>query len=117
MANNSIMVIKPYYDIGTWMFDDATTGLVKEPFVSGIPEMIDILVANVPNAREGFQLLFSASPFPGYQAQLTWLREEMGGNWYRWDKHNLEGWLCPALFHYFSETPQQLYCQAKPIKI
>jgi hypothetical protein len=25
----------------------------------------------------------------------------------------MEGWLCPALFKYFSETPKTLYAQIK----
>jgi hypothetical protein len=41
---NAIMVIAPYRHEGTWVFDDPSAGLVKEPFVAGIPEMIDILV-------------------------------------------------------------------------
>jgi hypothetical protein len=60
---NAIMVIEPYWSSGTWVFDDPSTGLVREPFVSGIPEMIDALTREIPNAREGFRLLFSGSPF------------------------------------------------------
>ena len=76
---NQILVIAPYWldNVGTWVFDDERVGLVQEPFVSGIPEMIDDLVRDIPNARNGFRLLFSASPFPGYQRKLTWVREEM----------------------------------------
>ena len=65
--NNTIMVIDPYWFAGTWVFDDETVGLVREPFVSGVPEMIDELVKNTPDARNGFRLTFSAGPFPGYQ--------------------------------------------------
>ena len=95
---NQIMVIAPYWldEVGTWVFDDPAAGLSQEPFVSGVPEMIDYLVKDIPNARSGFRLLFSASPFPGYQKRLTWKREEMGGNWYASDDPPLEGWLCPA---------------------
>lgn len=117
MANlNSIMVIFPYRYQGTWMFDDERVGLVQEPFIEGMPEIIDIFVKDVPNATQGFKLLFSASPFPGSPAELVWNREELGGNWYRWEAHDLEGWLCPALFKYFSKAPQHLFCKAEPIK-
>ena len=66
---NQIMVIAPYWldDAGTWVFDDEAKDLTQEPFVQGIPQMIDGLVAEIPNAGTGFRLLFSASPFPGYQ--------------------------------------------------
>ena len=75
---NAIMVIAPYRYQGTWVFDDPSTGLVKEPFVAGVPEMIDVLVSGIPNADEGFRLLFSAKPFPGHQKELTWLRGDSG---------------------------------------
>ena len=113
---NQILVIAPYWLHGTWVFDDERVGLVQEPFVSGIPEMIDDLVREIPNARNGFRLLFSASAFPGYQRKLTWVREEMGGNWYRADDPPSEGWLCPAMFHYFGEAPAELYAKAEPLK-
>jgi hypothetical protein len=71
---NAIMVIAPYRYQGTWVFDDASAGLVKEPFVAGVPEMIDVLVKDIPDAGEGFRLLFSAKPFPGHQKELRWLR-------------------------------------------
>lgn len=112
--SNAMLVIVPYKSEGIWAFDDAQAGLVREPFVFGIPEMIDRFVTDIPDANQGFNLLFSASPFPGYQAELIWMREEYGGNWYSWRKHQMEGWLCPALFKYFTEAPQNLYCKAEP---
>ncbi|MFN6564956.1 MAG: DUF6717 family protein [Nostoc sp. ChiSLP01] len=113
--NNSMMVIFPYKHNQTWVFDDERMELIQEPFVSGIPEAIDILVAGIDNVDEGFKLLFSANPFPGYQAELTWLRSEYNGHWYYWNKNNLEGWLCPALLKYFSEPPNKIYCKAESL--
>ena len=101
---NAIHVIVPYRHASTWVFDDPRVGLSQEPFVSGIPEMIDTIVANIPNAEKGFRLLFASAPFPGYQVELEKVREEYEGVWYRWDD-NGEGWLCPALFLYFPEAP------------
>jgi hypothetical protein len=40
------------------VFDDPAVGLKAEPFVSGIPEMIDALVQDIPQADRGFRLLF-----------------------------------------------------------
>lgn len=108
---NSIRVIFPYRRNGVWMFDDNIVGLEQEPFVAGIPEMIDTLVANIENAEQGFALYFSADPFPGFTMRLDWLREESGGNWYRLGES--EGWLCPSLFRYFSVTPNTLYVKAE----
>src|SRR5436305_1955620 len=89
-------------------------GLVQEPFVSGIPEMIDAAVRDIPDARQGFVAVFSAGPFPGAQITLERTRAETGGTWYRWAQTGQEGWLCPALFRYFETAPEKLYIQVKP---
>jgi hypothetical protein len=115
---NQIMAIAPYWkeDIETWVFDDPVVDLVQEPFVSGVPEMMDHLVADIQDARSGFRLLFSTSPFPGFQRKLTRLREEFGGWWYASDEPEAEGWLCPALFRYFDEAPEEIYVKAEAKK-
>ena len=108
---NALMVIAPYRYQGTWVFDDEAVGLVREPFVAGVPEMIDALVREIPNAETGFRLTFSANPFPGAQTELERSREEIEGWWYR-DDNGREGWLCPALFRYFDEAPVRIYARA-----
>lgn len=113
---NVLRVIAPYWYEGTWVFDDPEVGLVREPFVSGVPEMIDDLVRGIPDARAGFRLTFSAGPFPGYQRELFWEREQYDGTWYRSEDPPLEGWLCPALFKYFNQAPERLYVRADPIE-
>ena len=113
---NSLAVIAPYKYEGMWVFDDELVGLVREPFVSGIDTMIDKLVETIPDAEKGFRLIFSATPFPGYTAELIWRREEFGGNWYYSPQFDMEGWLCPALFKYFESAPRQLYGRAEPKK-
>jgi hypothetical protein len=115
--SNAMMVIFPYRYQHTWVFDDEKVGLVQEPFVSGIPEMIDLLVQDIPNASRGFKFLFSEKPFPKYQIELVWVRQEYGGNWYRWQANNMEGWLCPALFKYFSEAPKKIYGKAEKLPL
>ena len=114
-VGNEIYVIVPYRYASTWAFDDPTVGLQAEPFVSGIPAMIDVLIERIPKAEQGFRLLFSARPFPGYQAELTRLRSEYDGNWYQWPDTKMEGWLCPALLKYFPEPPSTLYVRAEPL--
>jgi hypothetical protein len=112
---NQIFVIAPYWHAGTWVFDDADRDLQQEPFVEGIPQMINELVQDIPNPREGFRLLFSTAPFPGYQRRLEWVREEMEGNWYRAHEPPMEGWLCPALFKFFDAAPPEIFVKAEPI--
>jgi hypothetical protein len=115
---NQNMAIAPYSvaDLAAWVCDDPKVGLEQEPFVNGVPEMIDFLVKDIPNARNGFRMLFSAAPFPGYQRKMVWQREEMGGNWYGTDDPPMEGWLCPALFRYFDTAPPELYVKAEAKK-
>lgn len=110
---NALMVIEPYRTADTWVFDDAKAGLVKEPFIAGVPAMIDTLVRDIPDAKKGFRLLFSAQPFPGFQKKLTWTRSEMGGAYYAMQDPAMEGWLCPALFKYFNAAPKELYVKAE----
>ena len=110
---NALSVLFPYRFEGMWVFDDPEAGLRKEPFVSGIDTMIDRMVADIPNAAEGFELVFSPTPFPGFAAKLDWCREEYGGNWYYCPQLNLEGWLCPALFKYFDKAPPEIYLRVK----
>lgn len=109
--NNSIIVIRPYLSIGTWVFDDASVGLVREPFVAGAPAIISRMVEEqgIVNARDGFALTASAEEFPGYQYSLTWFKGDRAGNWYRLDGTVLEGWLCPALFLYWKEAPKKIF--------
>ena len=112
---NSILIIQPYRHAGTWVFDDPATGLVKEPFVSGIPEMINQLVVEIPNAESGFRLLFAPTPFPGWQAKLEFRRSEYEGSWYYSPQYESEGWLCPALFKYFPSAPPEIYVKAEAL--
>lgn len=115
-AMNSLHVIAPYKYHGMWVFDDARVGLDREPFVSGADTMIDRAVANIPDADRGFLLVFSATPFPGHQITLDWTRGDAGGNWYFSRELDMEGWLCPALFKYFTEAPSKIHVRVEPRK-
>jgi hypothetical protein len=113
---NVMGVIYPYRAGGLWVFDDPVKGLFQEPFVLGIPEMIDKLVENIPNADKGFQLTLSNRPFPGYQKTLKWIKKEFDGNWYKTEEEPvMEGWLCSALYLYVPWAPKRIYIKADPI--
>ncbi len=112
---NAIMVIAPYKYAGTWVIDDESVGLNKEPFVSGIPELIDEAVKDIPDAEKGFRLLFSTQPFPGHTHTLEWRRGDKSGNWYYSPQYDKEGWLCPALFRYYDEAPKEIYIKAESL--
>jgi hypothetical protein len=112
---DAVLLIEPYRHEGAWVFDDTTTGLVREPFVAGVTAMLDRLTAGIPGAASGFRLLFAVRPFAGYQAALSWVRADpVEGNWYRAEDTGEEGWLCPALFCYFPVAPPEIYVRAEP---
>jgi hypothetical protein len=111
---NSIFLITPYWHHGTWVFDDPAVGLVREPFVSGVPDILSRLVSEIPESKKGFRLYFSEDPFPEWQALFIKIRQEYGGVWYRSENdQRSEGWLCPALFKYFSQAPERIYIKAE----
>ena len=111
---NSMMVICPYLYNNTWVFDDSTKGLDKEAFVEGVPEILEMLleIQQIKTPENGFRLLFSAKPFPNHQLKVNWIREECEGNWYA-TEDGMEGWLCPALFKYFSQAPPNIYIKVE----
>ena len=114
MNSNSLFVLQPYRHQNAWVFDDDKVGLVAEPFVFGIDTMIDRMTAGIPDAAQGFRLIFSTARFPGAAVELQWQREEADGNWYYSPTYDFEGWLCPALFKYFEEAPETLFAKAEP---
>jgi len=87
--------------------------LLQEPFVSGSDVLIDKATEFIPNASNGFILIFSHSFFPEANLYLKWIRSAEIGNWYYSKEFNMEGWLCPALFKYFEELPETIYVKIK----
>jgi pimeloyl-ACP methyl ester carboxylesterase len=113
--HSQIKVIRPYKWEGIWVFDDPSVGLDKEALVAGMPELIEIATAKagIREPEKGFVALFSKDPFPTAQVCLERVREEGGGNVYRWPEVRREGWLCPALFRYFDQAPERLYVEVR----
>ncbi len=110
---NEINIIAPYKHFSMWVFDDPAVGLVREPFVGGADTIIDRIIAEIPDAEDGFVMIFSASAFPGAQHRLEWRRPESNGNIYHSAELGMEGWLCPALLRYFEAPPKELFVQVK----
>ncbi len=113
---NQIIGIAPYWveKLGVWAFDDDRYDLVQELLIAGADKYVTWLTEQekIENAQAGFRLLFSPGPFPGAH-RLDWVREDDGGNWYHSKEAKIDGWLCPALFHYFEEAPEVLYAKAE----
>lgn len=110
---NQIHVIHPYWDGPLLVFDDASVGLRREPFVGNADDILRLLSLDVDGCQEKFSLLFSDAPFPGHQTVIKKLREEYGGNWYGIENSWLEGWLCPALFKYYPVAPERLFLEIR----
>lgn len=103
------MVIEIYKHCGTWAFTDPTKGLQDEPFVAGIPEIIDLFIEKYSNnAKKTHRITFSASNFPGSHGKLIKKESEAGGAWYSYE-NKMKGWLCPATLHYFEKHPDELF--------
>ena len=111
-SNNALRIIEPYRFGGTWVFDDAAVGLQREPFVAGMDAILD----RVADGAERVTLLFSEQPFPGYQFRLDHIEPEHEGHWYYEAGLKMEGWLCPAMFHYFEAAPEHIYVRIKDNK-
>jgi len=112
---DEVLMLEPYREDGTWLFDDPVTGLLREPFVGEVNGMLDRLSSAIPNANQGFRLLFAIRPFDNHQVSFSWVRADpVEGNWYREDETGAEGWLCPALFCYFPAAPPKLFVRADP---
>lgn len=128
-----LAIIQPYWHEDAWVFDDVSEGLEKEPlegrfegeladimeleqavFGGGITKMINHLVKDIPNAREGFLLLLSSRPFAGCQAELIRVRAELRGWTYKAKDYRVEPWFPPVMSRYFPVAPELLYVRAEP---
>lgn len=111
-TGNQINVIYPYRTRGGWSFDDPEVGLQGEPFVAGIPAIIDSIVGR----RKKFKCFISKNVIPDYTGCLRKLnkmeksmKDLMGEGYYRLDKTDMIGWLCPATLKYFKDYPDNIY--------
>ena len=110
---NSIATINITRDGSVWVFDDPSRDLTREPFIAGIPEIIDNWLqqeGKLENAlQNGVQVTASPHKFPGANHSIQRLHPEAGGTWYKDTNSEREGWLCPALFKYFDPAPERLW--------
>lgn len=104
-TGNQINVIYPYRTQGGWAFDDAEVGLQREPFVLGIPAIIDSIVGS----RDNFTAYISHSRIPKYTGHLTKAPDIQEEGWYILKGTEMVGWLCPATLRYFADYPENIY--------
>lgn len=109
---NEITIINPYWKHGTWCFTDDTIGVVDEAFVAGADTVISYLVRDIPNASQGFRLMFSENPFPEHDIVATHVESDgYSGNFYKFEEKDITiiFWLCGCLLKYFDTAPKQIY--------
>lgn len=109
---NEITIINPYWKYGTWCFTDDAIGVRDEAFVAGADEVISYLVQDIPNAEDGFQMMFSENPFPDYDLKVDHVESDgYSGNFYKMETESmsLTFWLCGCLLKYFDKAPKQIY--------
>ncbi len=124
---DALMIIQPYWHGDTWVFDDASKELEKEPldgikgelaeaqrWLAQTSRTIDYLVKDIPNARQGFILLVSSKPFAGYQVELTLEGQDGDGYSYKAKDSSVGWWLSPTLLSYSEAAPELLYVKAEP---
>lgn len=118
---NTRLELYPYMTRGCWVFDDERAGLKEEAFVSGMTEIISKVVEHhgIPRASSGFRMIFSHQPFEGSHAVIQKIAggSEEQGNWYHGEicGEPMKGWLCPALYLYFSNAPDRIYMRAEEL--
>jgi len=113
---NSILLIQPYLLNGIWCFDFPEKNIQREPFVGQVNEWINGMVKDIPNAEKGFNLLFSAQPFPEYMEEFEWSHEQYGGDMYFHVKSDSIGYLCPCLRQFLPIPPPVIYARAEPFR-
>ncbi len=107
---NVVNIITPYPYAGMWVFDDESRGLVAEPFVFGMSEILDKITQNVLEMKERkpFKLIFSTEQLPMIHATLEKIdKPDIAGCWYKYK--DMEGWLCPATLLYYEEYPEKIH--------
>lgn len=120
--SNALFAIEIYRHAGTWCFTDEKRGLLHEPFVSGIPELIDDCITRlIPHEGKSYRITFSEKQFPDSKEYLYFHSEEHGGAWYLKQNtgetinlNSKKGWLCPATLKFFSYFPKEIYFSILP---
>ena len=123
-VDNSIYTMRVYYDEGSWVFDNPSVGLYREPFVAGADEIFDEIirvrgVADRDHAR--VDIVFSDVQFPGWELLAQHRGNSMGGDDYSviaseyemLEDHDF--WLCPALLKYYSDAPNRIFMRVTKV--
>lgn len=120
---NTIFLIKPYFQHGTWVFDYAPLNTVAEAFVGGAESIINEALAfnniSFNEAKNGFALYFSAEFFPDYHLCVDLIGPDQGnGHYYQYKRPDgsiMKGWLCGYLKNFFVVAPKNIYFKVEKL--
>lgn len=108
-----VQTLQLYRHEGLWCFDFPDKGIAREPFVEGMDDLIDAVLAEKPAPIENPVLAFSLKWTPACRLRLEWeeLETRADGEWnrYRCPELNVSGWLCPCLLQFFDVAPSTIY--------
>lgn len=116
--HNSMLALQLYRNAGTWCFTDESRNLTNEPFVLGMPTIIDKVIKDNNIDSPTPTVIFSSEEFPQCQGYLAYEMFEQGGVWYslqelhkplKYPGETLQGWLCPATLKFFDTHPKRIY--------
>lgn len=112
---NAMLTIEIYKHSKTWCFTDEQRDLLHEPFVLGIPEIINTVLNDNKLYEEdtNYRILFADQDFPMSHGVLNKIRAESGGAWYKYNDQ--EGWLCPATLAFFADFPEQIHFRLEKV--
>ena len=104
------------------MLDDREHGMMHEPFVFGMEQLLDRFAETMPHAHDGFQMYLSDKKMPdirglptGSAGVLIRKEADAGGYWYYSSYFDLRGWMGNGgLTRYFSEPPSIIYYYGAP---
>lgn len=107
-----------YSDSGLWVFDVPFAGLVDEPFVAGVDEIIEFHLRKAKKLtiakQQGIPVLFTnTTGIPdcfkgGTNVTLHRIGNANGGATYEDKVSKKVGWLCPNLSLFFAEPPDHI---------
>jgi hypothetical protein len=100
-------IVPLYKKDNAWVFDDNEKGIKAEPFVRGSSEIIDEAASIVLLSGKPTELVFSDTEELMLEMDLI----DIDGDWSKYysEELDMEGWLCPVLYEYFSYPPEKLY--------
>ena len=103
-------ILDIYREGNKWFFDDSLKGIKHEEFVDGIPDIIKFACGNA--LAKNVRAIIDTQRFEGAD-ELVFDHEDMGGVVYTCN--NIQGWLCPVFWQYFTLPPKSLWVSVKEI--